>query len=245
MPRSPKFIQKDFILENKNLPTKQDLKCMREYQIRLARGQKDDVLKKIRENHPILKTIFPNCYSWYPISYEFWSKVWVAYDAQSRGLINASYQGLLKKIPLVDEVYDKLSFYASESDILPVKTETGWWLFKNNSYSLKKNAVFADEQVRLLILDDFDEERIYFEKLKNKLESLNKNKDSAFPRPAIPEAIRIEVWRRDSGQCVKCSSRENLEYDHIIPISKGGSNTTRNIELLCEACNRSKGANIQ
>ncbi|MBD2188565.1 HNH endonuclease [Pseudanabaena sp. FACHB-723] len=65
------------------------------------------------------------------------------------------------------------------------------------------------------------------------------------PRPAIPEAVRIEVWRRDSGQCVKCSSRENLEYDHIIPVSKGGSNTTRNIELLCEACNRSKGANIQ
>ncbi|WP_408962540.1 HNH endonuclease [Pseudanabaena mucicola] len=55
----------------------------------------------------------------------------------------------------------------------------------------------------------------------------------------------MEVWRRDSGQCVKCSSRENLEYDHIIPVSKGGSNTTRNIELLCEACNRSKGANIQ
>jgi TPR repeat protein len=60
-------------------------------------------------------------------------------------------------------------------------------------------------------------------------------------RDAIPSEVRREVWRRDNGQCVKCGSREKLEYDHIIPISKGGSNTARNIELLCEACNRSKG----
>lgn len=64
-------------------------------------------------------------------------------------------------------------------------------------------------------------------------------------RRAISSSVRMEVWRRDGGKCVKCGSRENLEYDHIIPISKGGSNTARNIELLCEKCNRSKSALIQ
>jgi 5-methylcytosine-specific restriction endonuclease McrA len=29
-----------------------------------------------------------------------------------------------------------------------------------------------------------------------------------------------------------------------VPISKGGSNTARNIELLCEKCNRSKSNNV-
>jgi 5-methylcytosine-specific restriction endonuclease McrA len=64
-------------------------------------------------------------------------------------------------------------------------------------------------------------------------------------RGAIPSSVKREVWRRDGGKCVKCGSREKLEYDHIIPISKGGSNTARNIELLCESCNRSKGDSIQ
>ena len=64
-------------------------------------------------------------------------------------------------------------------------------------------------------------------------------------RMAISSEVRREVWRRDGGVCVKCGSRLNLEYDHIVPVSKGGSNTARNIELLCQACNRAKSASIQ
>jgi len=63
-------------------------------------------------------------------------------------------------------------------------------------------------------------------------------------RRAIPERVRHEVWRRDEACCVDCGSRERLEFDHIIPVSKGGSNTARNIELRCEICNRRKGDHI-
>ncbi len=63
-------------------------------------------------------------------------------------------------------------------------------------------------------------------------------------RRSITEAVRAEVWRRDQGRCVDCGSRQRLELDHIVPLSKGGSNTVRNIELRCEACNRKKGARI-
>jgi hypothetical protein len=63
-------------------------------------------------------------------------------------------------------------------------------------------------------------------------------------REAIPSAVRNAVWRRDQGRCVECSSRENLEYDHVIPVSRGGANTERNLQLLCMQCNRRKGADI-
>ncbi len=63
-------------------------------------------------------------------------------------------------------------------------------------------------------------------------------------RNKIPESIRNAVWRRDRGQCAECGSRKNLEFDHIIPVSKGGGNTVRNIDLLCESCNRKKSDRI-
>lgn len=53
------------------------------------------------------------------------------------------------------------------------------------------------------------------------------------------------VWKRDEGRCVECGSQERLEFDHVIPVSKGGSNTARNIQLLCEKCNRKKRDYIQ
>jgi hypothetical protein len=60
----------------------------------------------------------------------------------------------------------------------------------------------------------------------------------------ISEEVRDSVWNRDGGKCVQCGSNENLEFDHIIPFSKGGANTKRNIQLLCESCNRAKSDNI-
>ncbi len=57
---------------------------------------------------------------------------------------------------------------------------------------------------------------------------------------SISQQVKDLVWNRDNGQCRECGSNEKLEFDHIIPFSKGGSNTYRNIQLLCEPCNRTK-----
>ena len=120
------------------------------------------------------------------------------------------------------------------------------WIFKGNVYKIvgKSNLQpYSHDQIRLLILEEFDKERRLFEKLRLKFEDTSED-DLTYSRPRIPENVRIEVWRRDGGKCARCGSREKLEYDHIVPISKGGSNTARNIELLCEKCNRSKSNNV-
>ena len=61
-------------------------------------------------------------------------------------------------------------------------------------------------------------------------------------RTTIPEAIRAEVWRRDRGRCVNCGSKENLQFDHLIPVAQGGATSPKNLRLLCQGCNLSKGA---
>lgn len=52
--------------------------------------------------------------------------------------------------------------------------------------------------------------------------------------------IKEQVWNRDHGRCQECGSDELLDLDHLIPLSKGGSNTYRNIQLICEPCKKTK-----
>jgi hypothetical protein len=48
------------------------------------------------------------------------------------------------------------------------------------------------------------------------------------------------VYARDGGVCQCCGSSVNLEFDHVIPFSCGGTSVVSNIQLLCMTCNRSK-----
>lgn len=62
----------------------------------------------------------------------------------------------------------------------------------------------------------------------------------------IPPKVKLEVWKRDKGKCVKCGSSKNLHFDHIIPFSKGGSSlTAENIQILCAKHNISKRDKIE
>jgi hypothetical protein len=62
----------------------------------------------------------------------------------------------------------------------------------------------------------------------------------------IPAWVKLEVWNRDKGQCVICSSKDNLHFDHIIPYSKGGSSlVAENIQLLCARHNLAKRNRIE
>jgi len=62
----------------------------------------------------------------------------------------------------------------------------------------------------------------------------------------IPASVKLEVWKRDKGRCVRCGSRDNLHFDHIIPYSKGGSSlVAENIQLLCARHNLNKRNNIE
>ena len=54
----------------------------------------------------------------------------------------------------------------------------------------------------------------------------------------VPASMKHAVWQRDQGQCCKCGSRQNLQYDHIQPVGLGGKSRTENLRLLCFSCNQ-------
>lgn len=47
----------------------------------------------------------------------------------------------------------------------------------------------------------------------------------------------LSSWRH---RCARCDAGENLTRDHVIPLSKGGSNDWTNLQPLCHLCNSTK-----
>lgn len=78
-----------------------------------------------------------------------------------------------------------------------------------------------------------------------KLDRLRKMRDRADDvvadrRERIPDDVRASAWERDGGRCVRCGSDEALQFDHIIPVARGGGNGLENIQILCMDCNNRK-----
>lgn len=59
----------------------------------------------------------------------------------------------------------------------------------------------------------------------------------------------LEEWKkllkRYNFKCADCQLKKELTRDHIMPISKGGSNDIDNIQPLCRSCNSRKRAEIR
>jgi hypothetical protein len=65
---------------------------------------------------------------------------------------------------------------------------------------------------------------------------------NGFSSRYIKNETKTEVLVRDNHKCQSCGSDKKLEFDHIVPVSKGGSSEANNLQLLCRSCNRSKRA---
>ncbi|MCX5638247.1 MAG: HNH endonuclease [Planctomycetota bacterium] len=119
------------------------------------------------------------------------------------------------------------------------------WLYRGKVIQASDIAHLSDEEQKLEVANAVLKHEKRYTQLRRQQEAYARIEHTdAARRERIPDDVRLFVWQRDEGKCVKCGGTERLEFDHIVPVAKGGSNTERNIQLLCEACNRSKGTNI-
>lgn len=100
-----------------------------------------------------------------------------------------------------------------------------------------KQTVYKKERKKMIERETLDE-LIAEGKVFNVITAKNGN------RMTIPQDVASAVWNRDGGRCCICGSRTDLEFDHIIPLSKGGATTFRNLQLLCKNCNIKKSDKI-
>ena len=112
-----------------------------------------------------------------------------------------------------------------------------WWLFRERIY-------WEDEG-----LSEIDVKALALQREERRVRQLERAHDRMLQRPgnrreAISEDLRRVIFRRDGGACVRCGSPELLQFDHVIPVSRGGATTSDNLQILCIVCNREKGADL-
>jgi 5-methylcytosine-specific restriction endonuclease McrA len=52
---------------------------------------------------------------------------------------------------------------------------------------------------------------------------------------------RYNIFKRDGHKCQYCDTIKDLTLDHLIPRSKGGKSTWKNLVTACKRCNSRKG----
>lgn len=119
-----------------------------------------------------------------------------------------------------------------------------WWysdglFWSSRPYKNQKDHNFISLKVEEYALEQRDE----YSRLQQKVERLRQISCRSVKgsRAKIPDDIVAFVLTRDAEKCVACSSKEELQIDHVVPVSRGGSDSVENLQLLCRTCNQKRG----
>ena len=89
--------------------------------------------------------------------------------------------------------------------------------------------------------DDIDNSR------KSRKEGGRHGKQREANRKPLSDKKRFMILERDGFRCQYCGAtaeQSRLEVDHIVPVSKGGTNDPDNLVTACHECNSGKRAHI-
>jgi hypothetical protein len=135
-----------------------------------------------------------------------------------------------------------LNGYSEKPEAKKIKMEVSIEAYQNFEQYRKDHGSFSDEEIIHLLFKQLNEknsEKIPLKKASNKM-TLPKN--SRYISISIKEKLK-----KRSGNCceyispitgLRCSEKRGLEFDHIQPFAKGGTNDIRNLRLICRPHNQ-------
>jgi 5-methylcytosine-specific restriction endonuclease McrA len=121
------------------------------------------------------------------------------------------------------------------------------WKKKNPTAYAEYHAKNRDRrlaQIRKWHKENRDKELEWEAKFKDRRRCITRNYRAKKAAGGTHSAADIaRIGREQRWLCVGCrqSIKDAFHVDHIVPISKGGSNNPSNLQLLCQTCNLSKG----
>lgn len=144
------------------------------------------------------------------------------------------------KLRLTRQEYAVFLSQASQNPFQFTMNGARFWLFDGKFYKDTDGLSAEDAKALLLSRYRLQQQRINRAKTITSAPEVSTKQQRGF----IPDDVKLLVWQRDHGQCVRCGSQVELQYDHIIPFSLGGASTPENLQILCGTCNRAKSASV-
>jgi hypothetical protein len=173
-------------------------------------------------------------------------KLWIELALEHYNLEFDSFDNWLagKEINRAEIIDDDIADYfrylqlsGPYEQLLELVSEEIFFILFLNRETLQRFNELISHQIHERELDEIDDEDLPFFRANGVLR-----------RVSIPKWVMRAVAHRDRGMCVSChkdltgqiSIGSTGNFDHIVPLARGGINDVTNIQLLCEICNKSK-----
>ena len=146
----------------------------------------------------------------------------------------------------IEKSFDEFSLISSNSD--KTRSECKECRKKYSSQWYQNNKLHKDTKDKIWRAKNLESVRINGRKRSLKWAKQNKEKVLAKNQKRRLNEKQTEqffiskkfIENLYSSECVVCGSRENIQMDHIVPITRGGTHSEGNLQPLCRSCNSSK-----